>query len=85
MTQRKAGAASADEGIYCAQQDAQELDAQVRRMYARDATWADPLTSAAGIESIVANYRSLAAIASEATLSVSGAALTLNRDGPELR
>ena len=69
----------------CAQQDAQELDAQVRRLYARDATWEDPLTSAAGVESIVANYRSLAAIASEATLSVKGAALTLGQDGPDLR
>lgn len=39
------------------------LAPQVRALYAEDALWSDPLTECKGVDSIVANFDSLAVVA----------------------
>mmetsp|Transcript_42718 Transcript_42718/g.101687 ORF Transcript_42718/g.101687 Transcript_42718/m.101687 type:complete len:203 (+) Transcript_42718:156-764(+) len=60
---------------------AHERDDMVRTLYSQLAVWTDPVTSAEGVEAIVANYRSLACIASSAELQVLTAKFEKDRTG----
>ena len=51
-------------------QEGSVRDEAVRTLYSEDATWTDPLTTSSGLESIVANYRSLPVVAACAQVEV---------------
>ncbi len=63
--------------ISCSQ-DGLVRDEAVRTLYGDNSTWTDPLTSARGLESIVANYRSLPTVAASAVVEVQHATYTVN-------
>ncbi len=52
-------------------------DEAVRTLYSEEATWTDPLTTASGLESIVANYRSLPVVAASSRVEVQHATYTV--------
>ncbi len=52
----------------------------MQTLYAEEASWTDPLTTAKGIESIIANYRSIPVFAQYAKVNVTHA--TYTADGP---
>jgi hypothetical protein len=63
---------------YCSfLQDGSIRDEAVRTLYLDEATWTDPLTTSSGLESIVANYRSLPAVAASAQVEVLHATYTV--------
>mmetsp|Transcript_45825 Transcript_45825/g.71804 ORF Transcript_45825/g.71804 Transcript_45825/m.71804 type:complete len:195 (-) Transcript_45825:870-1454(-) len=47
-----------------------ERDNLVKELYSPSAIWSDPLTQAKGVGAIIANYRSLSGLASEAELKI---------------
>lgn len=49
---------------------------QVKALYDQDATWSDPITECSGLDSIAANFASLALVAAVYTLPVSNQTLT---------
>lgn len=63
-------------------QDGAVRDEAVRTLYAEGSVWTDPLTTARGIESIVANYRSLPTVAAAAQVQVLHATYVVN-DGKD--
>ena len=63
-------------------QDGAVRDEAVRTLYSDGSVWTDPLTTARGIESIVANYRSLPTVAAVAQVEVVHATYVVN-DGKD--
>ena len=58
-------------------QEGSVRDEAVRTLYSEEATWTDPLTTSSGLESIVANYRSLPVVAASSRVEVLHATYTV--------
>ncbi len=58
-------------------QEGSVRDEAVRTLYLEEATWTDPLTTSSGLESIVANYRSLPVVAASSRVEVLHATYTV--------